>query len=111
MFKIRLIKDTFIKKGKLKTHSKTSKFIILFVVLALMSYTGFAMWVQIVSGVELSPTLTTCVFGFCTGELWLLATIKKTKIANGQKSRAYDAEIDNYKGESSIVNEDEEPKG
>lgn len=110
MFKIRLIKDTFIKKRKLKTHSKTSKFIILFVVLALMSYTGFAMWVQIVSGVELSPTLTTCVFSFCTGELWLLASIKKSKIANGQKSRAYDTEIDNYKGEST-VNNDEEPKG
>ena len=110
MYRIRLIKDKF-KRNKMKSHSRTSKFIILFVVLALMSYTGFAMWVQIVSGVELSPTLTTCVFGFCTGELWLLATIKKTKIANGQKSRAYDAEIDNYKGESSIVNEDEESQG
>ena len=111
MFKIRLIKDTFIKKRKLKTHSKTSKFIILFVVLALMSYTGFAMWVQIVSGVELSPTLTTCVFGFCTGELWLLASIKKTKISNGQKARAYDAEIENYKGEANLSQNDEEPKG
>ena len=110
MFKIRLIKDTLIKKRKLKTHSKTSKFIILFVVLALMTYTGFAMWVQIVSGVELSPTLTTCVFGFCTGELWLLATIKKAKLNNGQKSRAYDSEIDNYKGENSII-DDEESKG
>ena len=111
MFKIRLIKDTLIKKGKLKTHSKTSKFIILFVVLALMSYTGFAMWVQIVSGVELSPTLTTCVFGFCTGELWLLASIKKTKISNGQKARAYDSEIENYKGEANLSQNDEEPKG
>ena len=113
MFKIRLIKDTFIKKRKLKTHSKTSKFIILFVVLALMSYTGFAMWVQIVSGVELSPTLTTCVFGFCTGELWLLATIKKTKLNNGQKARAYDSEIENYKGESHVTGDeiDGEPKG
>ena len=76
-----------------------------------MSYTGFAMWVQIVSGVELSPTLTTCVFGFCTGELWLLASIKKTKIANGQKARAYDSEIENYKGESDLSQNDEEPKG
>ena len=110
MFKIRLIKDTLIKKRKMKSHSRTSKFIILFVVLALMAYTGFAMWVQIVSGVELSPTLTTCVFGFCTGELWLLATIKKAKLNNGQKSRAYDSEIDNYKGENSII-DDEESKG
>ena len=110
MYKIRLIRDK-IKKQKMKSHSRTSKFIILFVVLALMSYTGFAMWVQIVSGVELSPTLTTCVFGFCTGELWLLATIKKTKINNGQKARAYDTEIDNYKGEANINPPDGEARG
>ena len=110
MYKIRLIKDK-LKRKRMKSHSRTSKFIILFVVLALMSYTGFAMWVQIVSGVELSPTLTTCVFGFCTGELWLLATIKKTKINNGQKARAYDTEIENYKGEAHLSQDDEEPKG
>ena len=38
------------------------------------------MYVQIVSGVELSATLITCFFAFCTGELWMLASIKKTKI-------------------------------
>ena len=68
------------------------------------------MYVQIKSGIELSPTLTTCFYAFCTGELWLLATIKKAKLNNGQKARAYDTEIDNYKGENSVSN-DEEPKG
>ena len=109
MISIKLIKEK-IKKRKMKSHSRTSKFIILFVILSLFTYTGLAMFVQIRSGIELSPTLTTCFYAFCTGELWLLATIKKAKLNNGQKSRAYDSEIDNYKGENSII-DDEESKG
>lgn len=110
MFKIRLINN--LKKKKLKQHSRTSKFIIAFVILSLFTYTGFAMWVQIRSGVELSPTLTTCFYAFCTGELWLLATIKKAKLNNGQKARSYDTELENYKGEAHIFNDDDdEAKG
>ena len=109
MYKIRLIKDK-LKRKRMKSHSRTSKLIIAFVIVSLFTYTAAAIWLQLKIGVEISPTLTTCFYAFCTGELWLLATIKKTKIANGQKSRAYDAEIDNYKGEST-VNNDEEPKG
>lgn len=109
MYRIRLIKDK-LKRKRMKSHSRTSKLIIAFVIVSLFTYTAAAIWLQLKIGVEISPTLTTCFYAFCTGELWLLATIKKTKIANGQKSRAYDAEIDNYKGEST-VNNDEEPKG
>ena len=109
MYKIRLIKDK-LKRKRMKSHSRTSKLIIAFVIISLFTYTAAAIWLQLKIGVEISPTLTTCFYAFCTGELWLLASIKKSKIANGQKSRAYDAEIDNYKGEST-VNNDEEPKG
>ena len=109
MYKIRLIKDK-LKRKRMKSHSRTSKLIIAFVIVSLFTYTAAAIWLQLKIGVEISPTLTTCFYAFCTGELWLLATIKKTKIANGQKSRAYDAEIDNYKGEST-VNNDEESQG
>lgn len=109
MYKIRLIKDK-LKRKRMKSHSRTSKLIIAFVIVSLFTYTAAAIWLQLRIGVEISPTLTTCFYAFCTGELWLLASIKKSKIANGQKSRAYDAEIDNYKGEST-VNNDEEPKG
>lgn len=106
MFKIRLIKDK-IKRKRVKSHSRTSKLIILFVIFSLFSYTAAAIWLQLKIGVEISPTLTTCFYAFCTGELWLLASIKKTKIANGQKARAYDSEINNYKGEDNITNDDE----
>jgi hypothetical protein len=111
MISIRVVKNK-LKKMKLKKHSRTSKLIIVFVILSLFTYTGLAMYVQIKSGIELSPTLTTCFYAFCTGELWLLATIKKAKINNGQKARAYDTEIDNYKNENSVSTDDNEgPKG
>ena len=110
MYKVRLIRDK-IKKHRMKSHSRTSKFIIAFVILSLFTYTTAAIWLQLKIGVEVSPTLTTCFFAFCTGELWLLATIKKTKINNGQKARAYDTEIENYKGEANANPPDEEPKG
>jgi hypothetical protein len=106
MFKIRLIKDK-IKRNRVKSHSRTSKLIILFVIISLFSYTAAAIWLQLRIGVEISPTLTTCFYAFCTGELWLLASIKKSKIANGQKARAYDSEINNYKGENNITDDDE----
>ena len=110
MFKVRLIKDK-IKRKRMKSHSRTSKWIIAFVIVSLFTYTAAAIWLQLKIGIEISPTLTTCFYAFCTGELWLLASIKKTKISNGQKARAYDTEIDNYKGETNLSQNDEEPKG
>lgn len=103
-----------LKRMKLKKHSRTSKFIIFFVILSIFTFTGLAMWVQIKSGVELSPTLITCFYAFCTGELWMLASIKKSKLNNGQKSRAYDTEIENYRNEANIFvksSEDSEDNG
>ena len=40
------------------------------------------MYVQITTGIELSATLISCFFAFCTGELWMLASIKKAKISH-----------------------------
>ncbi len=57
-----------------------SKLIVPFVILSLFSFTGLAIYLQFVTQVELSSTLITCFFAFCTGELWMLASIKKTKI-------------------------------
>ena len=57
-----------------------SKLIVPFVILSLFSFTGLAIYLQFMTQVELSSTLITCFFAFCTGELWMLASIKKTKI-------------------------------
>ena len=64
----------------MKKKRHMSKWIVIFVILSIFSFTAAAMYVQIVSGVELSATLITCFFTFCTGELWMLASIKKTRI-------------------------------
>lgn len=80
-----------IKKVELikNEHSRTSKRIILFVIVAIFVFTGLAIWTQVKTGMELSPTLITCFFTFCTGELWMLASIKKSKLKTGQKDNQY----------------------
>lgn len=71
-------KKQLVKKKKKKIH--LTKLIVPFVIISIFGFTGLAMYVQIMSGIELSSTLITCFFAFCTGELWMLASIKKTKI-------------------------------
>ena len=68
------------KSKKKKFHLE--KFIIPFVIISIFSFTGLAIWLQFCGHMELSSTLITCFFAFCTGELWMLASIKKTKIKN-----------------------------
>ena len=68
--------------GQQKKKVHLGKWIIPFVIISLFSFTGLAIYLQFVTQVELSATLITCFFGFCTGELWMLASIKKTKIKN-----------------------------
>ena len=67
-------------KQNKKVH--LGRWIIPFVIASLFTFTGLAIYLQFVTQVELSATLITCFFGFCTGELWMLASIKKTKIKN-----------------------------
>lgn len=69
-------------KNKKKRKIHMTKWIVPFVIISIFTFTGLAMYVQIMSGIELSSALITCFFGFCTGELWMLASIKKTKINN-----------------------------
>ena len=66
------------KPVKKKVH--LTKWIVPFVIVSIFTFTGLAMYVQIVTGIELSATLISCFFAFCTGELWMLASIKKAKI-------------------------------
>ena len=70
------------KQQKKKKRIHLTKWIVPFVIVSIFTFTGLAMYVQIVSGIELSASLITCFFAFCTGELWMLASIKKTKINN-----------------------------
>lgn len=105
MFKAKFNKNK-VKKVKRASfhHSKTSKKIIIFVIASIFVYTSLSMLLQFKTGLEISPTLTTCYFGFCTGELWMLASIKKSKLKTGQKDTEYQiSEIKN--------SNDDEPVG
>lgn len=70
------------KKQNKKKKFHIGKWIVPFVIVSLFSFTGLAIWLQFYGNVELSSTLITCFFAFCTGELWMLSSIKKTKIKN-----------------------------
>ena len=98
------------KKQKIKRvkHSKTSKRIVFFVIFSIFTFTGLAMYVQIKSGIELSPTLTTCFYAFCTGELWMLSNIKRSKLKNGQKDEQYSTNQSNDNSTNEDSNNDAE---
>lgn len=78
-----------------KKKISTSHWVIPFVIFSLFGFTAIAVYVQIKTGIELSSTLITCFFAFCTGELWMLASIKKTKLKNGDESSTLGSIIDN----------------
>ena len=67
----------WVSEGKKKSLSKKLVPLVLF---CIFTFTGIAIYVQVRTGMELSPTLITCFFSFCTGELWCLSSIKKMKL-------------------------------
>jgi hypothetical protein len=67
-----------------KKKISTSAWVIPFVIFSLFGFTAIAVYVQIRTGIELSSTLITCFFAFCTGELLMLASIKKARLKNGE---------------------------
>ena len=73
------------KKVTKKPPSKQAAFskrIIPMIIAAIMLYTIVAFILQFVVQVEISPTLTTCYFGFWTVEIVSLMTIKVSKVKN-----------------------------
>lgn len=69
--------------------SKYSKFIVALVILLNTGFAGAVLYLFLRTGNE--PTvLIGCWFAFTTGELWLLAGIKKAKV--GQGGEMYDCE-------------------
>lgn len=79
---LRMIGRAFTKSKRSKKKVHLTKWIVPFVITSIFIFTGLAMYVQITTGIELSATLISCFFAFCTGELWMLASIKKAKISH-----------------------------
>ena len=65
-----------------KKKKGTRKWVVPFVIFSIFIFTGLAIWLQFQTTVELSATLITCFYAFCTTELLALASIEKTKIKN-----------------------------
>lgn len=57
---------------------KFNKFAVVYTLFAITSYTIAAVLLQKYTSVEISPTLTTCVYAFFGTELLSLASIKKS---------------------------------
>lgn len=88
-------RSELIKKYQ-RRKSLRSFFIILFVIFSVFAFTGLAIWLQFYGNVELSATLITCFYAFCTGELWMLASIKKAKIYKDIDNDGIPDEIDDH---------------
>ena len=84
--------EVWVKKKKRGTR----KWVIPLVIVSIFTFTGVAIWLQYATGLELSPTLITCFYAFCTGELWMLASITKAKVNN--KNIIVNNDDDDYPG-------------
>ena len=73
---------------------KTRKWLIPYIVISATLFTAVAIWLQYATGMELSPTLIGCVFGFLGGELGLTASITKAKVRSGEEGVDND-DVDN----------------
>ncbi|MCM1061611.1 MAG: hypothetical protein NC452_15185, partial [Eubacterium sp.] len=71
------------KKNKRKRHF--SDYIVAASIAAVGLYTASAVTLQFCGFMEVSPTLTTCWFGFWTAEIVALAAIKGGKVKHGNK--------------------------
>jgi ABC-type phosphate transport system permease subunit len=62
-----------------KKKNRFSKFIVTVVILLNILFTAAVLYVFLQTGSE-PMTLIGCWFAFTTGELWMLSSIKKTKV-------------------------------
>lgn len=92
------------KQVPAKKKSYKSTFIILFVIVSVFGFTGLAIWLQFAGNVELSATLITCFYAFCTGELWMLASIKKAKIYKDVDNDGIPDDVDDFIDYSQVDN-------
>ena len=69
-----------------KKRRKTSNIMLVVSVIAIMGYVIASFWLQLMTSIEISPTVTTLYFAFWTSELWALMAIKRNKIKYSQET-------------------------
>ena len=76
---IKEITDAYAGYFPAKKERKTSKVMLVVSVMAVLGYVVAAFWVQLMTGTEISPTVTTLWFSFWSLEVWQLARIRINK--------------------------------
>lgn len=66
-----------------KKKNRFSKFIVALIILLNILFTSAVLYVFLKTGSE-PMTLVGCWFAFTTGELWMLSSIKKSKVKKGR---------------------------
>jgi hypothetical protein len=77
---IKEVSDAYAEYFPEKKQRKTSNIMLVVSVTAVLGYVVAAFWIQLISGIEVSPTVTSLWFAFWTSEIWILSSIKKNKI-------------------------------
>lgn len=85
----------------MKQKKEVSKVMLVFIVLAIVLYTIADFVLQYFTSIEVSPTLTTCWFGFWGTEIVALAVIKTSKVKHQQNKE------DKTKSDDVLINEEE----
>lgn len=89
---IKEVSNAYAEYFPAKKEKKVSNIMLIVSVLAVLGYVVAAFWVQLMTGAEISPTVTTLWFAFWTSELWALASIKRNKIKHSYDEIIYNTE-------------------
>ena len=76
---IKEVSDAYAEYFPTKKERKVSNIMLVISVAAVLGYVVAAFWVQLMTGVEVSPTVTTLYFSFWVTEIWSLSRIRINK--------------------------------
>lgn len=76
---IKEVSDAYAEYFPEKKERKTSNIMLVVSVMAILGYVVASFWVQLVAGMEVSPTITTLYFAFWTTEIYSMSRIRISK--------------------------------
>ena len=74
------IRDMYAPYVPERIKRKTSNVVLTIIIIAIIGYVAAAFWLQHQTGLEISPTITTCYFAFWGTEIVALTGIKVSKV-------------------------------
>lgn len=89
------IRDAYLPYVQDKAKKKTSNVMLAIIVIAVIGYVVASFWLQSQTGLEMSPTITTCWFTFWGTEIVALTGIKISKVFKNSASAVHDVGIFN----------------